>query len=570
VVANDQDMELRSIRADEPEKQPMDTVSPTGSQPEVEVKPSRCECHVLDKCHFIERLFPFLSREATVAGPGFNRWFVPPAAVICHMSIGQAYAWSVFNKPLSIELKTTVSQVTIAYQLALAMLGLSAALFGSWVERSGPRKTMVASWIMFCGGLLLSAIGVRVKALALVIIAYGLIGGVGLGVGYIAAVSTLVKWFPDRPGMATGMAIMGFGGGALFASPLSQDMMVSFASPDSKTGATYALIGLAIIYSFFILFGAAIIRVPPPDWAPKGYKPAAPVIVQATTSKHFLSCLWVDRTTHHITLATSMKTIQFWLLWVMLLLNVSAGIGILGRAADMCQDMFGVTAAAGAGFVGLLSLFNMGGRFLWSSASDYYGRKMAYIIYFILGICLFVALPSFQVSQNRAGFVACCCIIISMYGAGFATIPAYLKDLFGTYQVGAIHGRLITAWSVAALVGPSIVNGMFDYYSTVSRATAYNLTFYLMAGLLFIGLLASVLVRPANPKHHMTTPIPKAKPPPDALLNGANGETEEAVENSVAPGKLQLVLLVITWCLVATPLVWAIIRTIQKCIPLFG
>jgi MFS family permease len=433
----------------------------------------------------------FLARAATVAGPAYNRWFVPPAAISVHMCIGQVYGFSVFNKPLMAELGVPVSSVQWAYQIALMMLGLSAATLGKWVERSGPRKTMLASCFFFCGGLVLTAIGVQLKSLPIVLIGYGCVGGIGLGLGYISPVSTLVKWFPDRPGMATGMAIMGFGGGALIGSPLAQELMKYFAH-SSDTGAANALLAMAALYATSMLFGAATVRVPADDWKPIGWEP-----------KSIASSMII---TAHVSVERAWKTPQFWLLWVVLCMNVSAGIGVLGRAADMCQDMFGVSAAIGAGFAGLLSLFNMGGRFVWSSISDWTGRKAIYCIYFMLGAALYALLPYTQQTQNRVLFVAATAVIISMYGAGFATIPAYLRDLFGTYQVGAIHGRLITSWSIAAVLGPTLVNGLYDRRtaSGIPKSEAYNGTFYLMVGLLMIGLLANICLRPVHPKHHHT------------------------------------------------------------------
>ena len=432
----------------------------------------------------------FLSREATIAPSGFNRWLVPPAAIAVHMCIGQVYGFSVFNKPLAAELGAGITQIQLAYSIALVMLGLSAAVFGKWVERSGPRKTMFASWLCFCGGLLLSALAVQFKSLPLLLAGYGVLGGIGLGLGYISPVSTLVKWFPDRPGMATGMAIMGFGGGALIGAPLAQELMKHFAA-GGDTGAMRALLTMAGIYSFFMLFGAFLIRVPAKDWKPSGWEPqkhAKPMVTNANVA--------VD---------TAWKTPQFWLLWVVLCMNVSAGIGILGRASDILQDMFSVSVAIGAGFTGLLSIFNMGGRFVWSSVSDITGRKRVYCIYFILGIVLYALLPWTQNTGNRVLFVALTAIIISMYGAGFATIPAYLRDMFGTYQVGAIHGRLITSWSMAAVIGPMLINGLYDsrVKAGVPKAEAYNGTFFLMCGLLALGLIANLLVKPVDSKYHV-------------------------------------------------------------------
>jgi MFS family permease len=432
----------------------------------------------------------WLAREATVAPPGFSRWLVPPAAIAVHMCIGQIYGFSVFNKPLSAELGAAVSQVNWAYQIALMMLGISAAVFGKWVERSGPRKTTLASWLCFCGGLLLAALGVQVRSLPLVLFGYGVVGGIGLGLGYIAPVSTLVKWFPDRPGMATGMAIMGFGGGALIGSPMAQELMKGFAaSAGQGTGAVPTLITMAGIYTVFMVGGAIWVRVPAADWKPEGWTPS---------HKHGQMI-----TTGSVTADTAIRTPQFWLLWVVLCMNVSAGIGVLGRAADMCQDMFGVSASMAAGFTGVLSLFNMGGRFLWSSVSDLVGRKVIYCVYFLCGTVLYALLPWTQETQNRGLFVLCTALIISMYGGGFATIPAYLKDLFGLSQVGAIHGRLITAWSMAAVIGPLLINGLSDrrIAAGIPKAEAYNGTFFLMCALLLVGLVANLLVRPVDERH---------------------------------------------------------------------
>jgi MFS family permease len=454
---------------------------------------------------------PCLSREATVAGQGFSRWCVPPTAIAVHLCIGQVYGFSVFNKPLAAALDAPVSSVNWAYQIALMMLGISAAVFGKWVERSGPRKTMVAACLFFCGGLLLTALGVKLKMLWLILFGYGFVGGIGLGLGYIAPVSTLVKWFPDRPGMATGMAIMGFGGGALVGSPLAQELMAFFKAPEPASslltplktslnalaggpgeGAMQTLTVMALLYAGLMLFGAALVRVPAAGWQPEGHVPKP-----AKTGGMV--------TTASVAVDTAWKTPQFWLLWIVLCMNVSAGIGILGRAADMCQDMFGVSVAIGAGFTGLLSLFNMGGRFVWSSISDLTGRKAVYCLYFLLGTVLYALLPYTQQTQNRTLFVVCTALIISMYGGGFATIPAYLKDLFGAYQVGAIHGRLITAWSMAAVIGPGLINGLYDrrVAAGVPRAEAHNDTFTLMCGLLLVGLVANLLVRPVHPKHHL-------------------------------------------------------------------
>ncbi len=445
------------------------------------------------EAHCLNNPVRFIDRNATVAEAGFSRWMVPPAAIAVHMCIGQIYGFSVFSKPLTQAVKGqawTIPQVGWIYSIALVLLGLSAAIAGKWVERSGPRKTMLASAACFCGGLVISALGVRWHQLSLLYLGYGVLGGVGLGLGYIAPVSTLMKWFPDRPGMATGMAIMGFGGGALIGAPLGVLLMESFKSTTTN-GVAEAFLCMAGVYGVCMAVGAWIVRVPPEDWKPVGWTPSVKTSAMITTAQVSVDIAW--------------KTPQFWLLWIVLCMNVSAGIGILGQASLMCQEMFGVSALIGGGFAGLLSLFNMGGRFLWSSVSDFTGRKQVYCIYFLLGALLYCLVPLSQRTGNRMLFVALTAVIISMYGGGFATIPAYLRDLFGTYQVGAIHGRLITSWSMAALVGPPLVNYLSESRKKagVPAAEAYNSTLYLMAGLLLLGLIANLCVRPVQARHHL-------------------------------------------------------------------
>ncbi len=450
-------------------------------------------------------LLSLLDRERTVAPDGFNRWLIPPAALAVHLCIGEIYGFSVFNAPLtrvvgvtrSIEGRDwTIPEVGWIYSIALIMLGLSAAVLGRWVERVGPRKTIVASALCFCGGLWLSSLGVSLHNIWLIYLGYGVVGGIGLGLGYIAPVSTLVKWFPDRPGMATGLAIMGFGGGALIGAPLGVELMGHFKTATS-IGVKEAFLVMGCAYFACMMFGAFTFRVPAPGWQPEGFvAPSTPrrLVTEADVS--------VDR---------AWKTPQFWLLWVVLCLNVTAGIGILGQASLMCQDMFGVPAAVGGGFAGLLSLSNMAGRIFWSSTSDLTGRKAIYCVFFLLGAVLYSLVPVAQKSQSVALFVLLTALIISMYGGGFATIPAYLRDLFGTMHLGAIHGRLITSWSMAAVLGPQLVNYISTYRidQGVPRAEAYNLTMYLMAGLLLVGLSCNLLVCPVDERfHHRKAALP--------------------------------------------------------------
>jgi MFS family permease len=455
-------------------------------------------------------MMSFLDRERTIGGPGYSRWLVPPAALAVHLSIGQVYAFSVFKLPLTRILGVakpmdgdwTQPSLAWIFSLAIAVLGLSAAIFGRWVERNGPRKTMAAAACCFGGGFLVAALGVSWHQLWIVYLGYGVLGGCGLGLGYIAPVSTLVKWFPDRPGMATGMAIMGFGGGAFIGSNLSIALMNHFKSATSA-GVAQTFVVMGLIYFLFIVFGAVIVRVPAADWKPAGFVPSAQTRKLVTKANVALEQAWL--------------TPQFWCLWIVLCLNVTAGIGIIEQASPMIQEMFprvvgasgevvkkGISPAAAGGFVALLSLFNMAGRFLWSSLSDFIGRKNVYVIYLLLGASLYCLIPIAGRMGRAELFVAVCVVILSMYGGGFATVPAYLKDLFGTMHVGAIHGRLLTAWSAAGVLGPVLVNYVRQYLQHQGAAGVglYAPTMYLMAGLLLIGLMANLCVRPVNERFH--------------------------------------------------------------------
>ena len=441
-----------------------------------------------------------LDRSHSVAKPGFSRWMVPPAALCIHLCIGQAYAFSVFNLPMSKLIGITKSapddwkltDLGWIFSIAIFVLGFSAAVLGRWVEEGGPRRTMFTAALCFGGGFLVSAFGVSVHQLWIVYLGYGVLGGIGLGLGYISPVSTLIKWFPDRPGMSTGMAIMGFGGAAMIAAPLSVWLMSVFATP-THVGVAETFVVLGLVYACFMLVGAAIVRLPPPGWKPEGFVPPAQPKKLVTTKDVYVY--------------QALKTPQFWLIWIVLCMNVTAGIGVLGQASAMSQEMFPgrVTAAAAGGFVGLLSIFNMAGRFFWASTSDYIGRKNTYFVFFVLGFVLYALVPYFGGAGNLALFVLGFCVILSMYGGGFATVPAYLKDMFGTRYVGAIHGMLITAWSVAGVLGPVLVNYIRQYQidSGVPKAQAYNVTMYIMAGLLVVGFIANALIKAVDDRHHM-------------------------------------------------------------------
>ncbi|WP_329261190.1 OFA family MFS transporter [Streptomyces sp. NBC_01478] len=431
-----------------------------------------------------------------VAPPAWSRWLVPPAALSVHLSIGQAYAWSVFKPPLESSLNLSGTQSALPFQLAIVMLGLSAAFGGTLVERNGPRWAMTVALICFSSGFLISALGAETKQFWLIVLGYGFVGGIGLGIGYISPVSTLIKWFPDRPGMATGIAIMGFGGGALIASPWSAQMLKSFGSDNTGIAQSFLVLGLS--YAVFMTLGVLLVRVPRTADLKADVKDAA-------NTPSVLSGIQVSAN-------SAVRTPQFWCLWVVLCMNVTAGIGILEKAAPMITDFFAdtstpVSVSAAAGFVALLSAANMAGRIGWSSTSDLIGRKNIYRVYLGVGAVMYALIALFG-DSSKPLFILCALVILSFYGGGFATVPAYLKDLFGTYQVGAIHGRLLTAWSLAGVLGPLIVNWIADHQKDAGKhgAALYDTSFLIMIGLLVIGFVANELVRPVDARHHIPAP----------------------------------------------------------------
>ena len=539
----------------------------------------------------------FLDKERTIGGPGFNRWLVPPAALAIHLCIGMAYGFSVFWLPLSraIGIKESVacgdigwlaqivssscdwpiSMLTVIYTLFFVFLGSSAALFGGWLEHAGPRKAGVVASLCWCGGLLVSALGVYLHQIWMLWIGSGVIGGIGLGLGYISPVSTLIKWFPDRRGMATGMAIMGFGGGAVIGAPLADALMKHFATPTS-IGVWQTFVVMAIVYFIFMLAGALAYRVPASGWKPAGW--TAPV---AKTANKMIS-------TRHVHVKKVWGIPQFWLLWSVLFLNVTAGIGVLGMGSPLLQEIFGgkllgldvpfnaldagqkaQIASIAAGFLGLLSLFNIGGRFVWASVSDYIGRKATFFTFFVLGIILYAAVPSLAHAGNKPLFVIAFCVIISMYGGGFATIPAYLGDMFGTQMVGAIHGRILTAWSSAAVIGSLLVTFVREYQIShgVPKAQAYDVTMYVLAGLLVLGLICNLLVRPIADKHFMTESelAAEKKLAHDRDLSATNGGAAVVVSS----GTVSPVVVALAWAFVGIPLAFGIWVTLQKAIVFF-
>lgn len=553
----------------------------------------------------------FLSKERITADGSFNRWLVPPAALAVHLSIGMAYGFSVFWKPLGnalldadgkpaaacaagattfAEKLSGTGQALFAtdcnwtqfdlgwmYTLFFVLLGCSAALWGGWLERAGPRKAGIVSTLCWCGGLLLSAYGVYSHQLWLMWLGSGVIGGIGLGLGYISPVSTLIKWFPDRRGMATGMAIMGFGGGAMIGSPLATKLMSYFATPTAP-GVWQTFVVLAIIYAVFMTCGSLGYRVPATGWKPANWTPPAP------SSNTMIA-------TRHVHLNKTHKTPQFWLLWIVLCMNVSAGIGIIGAAAPMLQETFGgaligqhtvsfaeikkdealtaAAAAVGAGFVGIISLFNIFGRFAWATSSDALGRKRTYFIFFILGALMYCAANYVAGHKSLALFVAVFCVIASMYGGGFATIPAYLADMFGTQFVGAIHGRLLTAWSTAGILGPVIVNYMHDIRleAGVPFDQIYAPIFLVLAGLLVVGFTANWLVRPVADQYFMTDAelAEERKISHEKSLKNGSAATQTTLVNGQSS-----VLVKFAWLAVLVPISYGVWMTVQKAWVLFS
>jgi MFS family permease len=531
----------------------------------------------------------FLDRERTIAAAGFNRWLVPPAALCIHLCIGMAYGFSVFWLPLSRAIGITrsdacpdqsilaalvtttcdwkISDLGWMYTLFFVVLGSSAALWGGWLERAGPRKAGVVAALCWCGGIALGAIGVYLHQLWILWLGTGVIGGIGLGLGYISPVSTLIKWFPDRRGMATGMAIMGFGGGAMIGAPLA-DLLMNHYRTATSVGVWQTFLTLAAIYFVFMMVGAFGYRIPPAGWRPAGFAPPS--------SKSMI-------TQRSVALKDAHKTKQFWLIWAVLTLNVSAGIGVIGMASPMLQEIFGgslighpdikfgalsgeqrvMVAAIAAGFTGLLSLFNIGGRFFWASLSDYIGRKNTYYTFFLLGIALYAAAPWFAQIGSKALFVLAFGVILSMYGGGFATVPAYLADIFGTQFVGAIHGRLLTAWSTAGIVGPVVVNYIreFEIAAGVPRDHVYDVTMYVLAGMLVIGLFCNMMVKPLSDKWFM-------KPEDIAALQaktaGGGGEGDYGIGKGGLDGKA-----LAFWCFVGIPIAWGVWITLKNAIIIF-
>ena len=502
-----------------------------------------------------------LDRSAIIAPVRFQRWLIPPAALAIHLCIGQVYAFSVFKAPFQAHFAVGEVAVGWIFSLAIAMLGLSSAVMGTWVEKVGPRKAMVVAGCFWVAGFLISSLGISVGQLWMVYIGYGLIGGIGLGIGYISPVSTLMKWFPDRPGLATGLAIMGFGGGALIASPASNKLMALFGGgPEPEqlvAGLTPTFLTLGLCYAVAIALGALVIRLPHPDWAPEGYDPSA---------AHSRP----TQTTGDVSAKQAIRTPQFWLLWVVLFPNVTAGIGILENAAPMVTDGFGIAAAAAAGFVGLLSLANMAGRFVWSTTSDHLGRRWNYAMYLAVGAVLYVVIATVG-SASLAIFVLSALVIISFCGGGFSAVPAYLKDLFGVSQVGAIHGRLLAAWSAAGIAGPLLVNTIVEAQAAAGHdgMDLYRLSMWIMAGILAVGFVANLLIRKVSDRHMEAPSVVAAKAEADragahdAIHAGGGAEAHARAGAGHRTAALFLAVLVVA------ALAYGLVETIIRAVGLF-
>lgn len=555
-----------------------------------------------------------LSKQHIIARPGFNRWLIVPAALGIHLCIGSVYAWSLFNPALIKRIGVVTSaaddwslkSVVWVFTVAIVFLGLAAAIAGKWLEQVGPRMVGCVAACCWGGGFFVGGLGIITGQLWLLYLGYGVIGGCGLGLGYVSPVSTLIRWFPDRRGMATGLAIMGFGGGAMIAKFMIEPFIrIFYKAPEylgpvdllqlsteagrrmidaggtlkevviigandvanmivpgeqgvylvgtGTVGVAQAFFTLGSIYFIIMMCAAFSYRVPAEGWRPEGWQPPG-------EDEHGSMI-----TRHHVHIDEALKTRQFYQLWVVLCFNVTAGIGVLAVAKTMMNEIFGSTLpdivdfGFASTYVLMISLFNMVGRFFWASTSDYIGRRNTYWIFFTLGIILYCSIPytAHQVSVNPAMvwlvyFYAITMLIFTMYGGGFATIPAYLADIFGTKYVGGIHGRLLTAWSSAGVFGPlaitslreiSVSNSIRDLAAKIDPAlfrqkfgegidklellveaktvtipklmeiappgtvnpTAglYNTTMYLMAVLLFIALIANATMRPVDAKHHM-------------------------------------------------------------------
>ncbi|WP_404466969.1 OFA family MFS transporter [Planococcus rifietoensis] len=397
-----------------------------------------------------------------------NRWLIALSAIAIQLSIGAAYAYSVYTKPISETMGWSPTEITYAFTIMMALGGISAAFFGGFVEKNGPRKSAMVAAFLFGLGQAGAGFATQIDSLVLFLLTYGFMSGMGLGVGYIAPISTLVKWFPDRRGLATGMAVMGFGAGALITAPVAASLIAS-------VGVTTTFYILGISYFILISLGASYIAPPPEGFMPKGME--ADLASGKKVMKKDLA---------QLTARQAVKTRRFWMLWTMMLINVSAGIMIISVASPMAQELVGLTAAGAATLVGIMGIFNGGGRLGWAAISDYIGRPTVFMMFFIIQIVAFVMLPGIT---NVIIFQVFILLIVSCYGGGFSNLPAFIGDMFGTRQLGAIHGYLLTTWSLGGIIGPAIVSQVY------AATNSYVPVFYIFIGLISVALILSILIR---------------------------------------------------------------------------
>lgn len=395
-----------------------------------------------------------------------NRWLIALSAVAIHLSIGSAYAYSVYTNPINELAGWSATQITMAFTIAIVFLGLSAAVFGRFVENNGPGKSAILAAVLFSSGQIGAGVAVLIESLPLFWIMYGAVGGMGLGIGYIAPVSTLVKWFPDRRGLATGMAVFGFGAGALITSPVAAELI-------SITGVSNTFFILGTFYFLLMILGASYIARPPQGWMPAGMKKASSPVKDR-----------VKEDLAQLTANEAVKTKRFWLLWVMMFINISAGIMIISVASPMAQDMAGLSVAAAASMVGIMGIFNGAGRIGWAGISDYIGRPAVFSVFFIIQIIAFLILPFIT---HPVLFPLVIIVVMTCYGGGFSSLPAFIGDMFGTKQLGAIHGYILTAWSMAGVMGPIAVSSLKEI------SGSYTPTFYLFTALLIIAFIVSLI-----------------------------------------------------------------------------
>ena len=498
-----------------------------------------------------------LAPSRAIAPLGYSRWLVPPAALALHLAIGQVYAFSVFKGPLQEHFDTSHTAIGWVFSLAIAVLGLTAAFGGPWIAKQGPRKAMVLAAVFWVTGYLVTGVAVATDQLWLVYVGYGLIGGIGLGIGYVAPVATLMSWFPDRPGLATGMAIMGFGGGAMLASPLATALMGAFAS-DTSDGLAATFVVLACINAVLMLWAAAVIRVP--------------AVVGAELDSHGVPL--GAGTSADVTTRAAVRKPVFWLLWLVFFVNITAGIGILENASPMIQAYFPqITAAAAAGFVGLLSLANMGGRFGWSTLSDKIGRPATFAIFVVGGAAVYASLALAGAAAIGL-FVLLGFVQISFYGGGFSALPAYLKDLFGQRYLPVVLGIALTAWSAAGVTGPLIVNGIVDSREAAGfeGADLYRPAQWIIVGLLVVAIIANVLVTVWGRTLRSAQALASHEAEAVVAANATEASVTEAPKPAQASGRLGTarLLAVGLWVVVAVGLTYGIVQTVIKASALFA